>query len=341
MLNTVYQLKTPRQFDIVFQNLELDTGHVLIRPTYLSICNADQRYYQGIRPEAVLRQKLPMALIHEGVGRVVYDPTGAFPAGTDVVMIPNLPREEDPFAAENYLPTSRFRGSGTDGFLQEYISSDPDRLLALPQGLNPAVAAMTEFVSVACHAIRRFRQFSHGRRENIGVWGDGNLGYVTALLLRLMMPECRVTVFGVNRMKLAYFTFADACCLVNEVPEGTEVDHAFECVGGPAASRAINQMIDLIRPEGTMSILGVSEEPAPLNTRMILEKGLRLFGSSRSGRGDFREVIRLYEEHPELAEYLENLISAVIPVRGLPDLIGAFDADIHKMMGKTILRWDV
>ena len=59
MLNTVYQLKAARQFEVVFKNIELDDRHVLVRPTHLSICHADQRYYQGTRPEAVLRAKLP------------------------------------------------------------------------------------------------------------------------------------------------------------------------------------------------------------------------------------------------------------------------------------------
>ena len=35
MLNTVYQLKRPRQFEAVFKNVELDSEHVLVRPTYL------------------------------------------------------------------------------------------------------------------------------------------------------------------------------------------------------------------------------------------------------------------------------------------------------------------
>ena len=66
-------------------------------PTYLSICNADQRYYQGTRDKKILNQKLPMALIHEGIGKVVYDPTGTFRIGEQVIMIPNIPaREEDP-----------------------------------------------------------------------------------------------------------------------------------------------------------------------------------------------------------------------------------------------------
>ena len=85
MLNTVYQLKRPRQFEVAFKEMEIDDRQVIVRPTRLSICHADQRYYQGARAEEILRQKLPMALIHEGIGKVIYDPTGTFEIGTEAV----------------------------------------------------------------------------------------------------------------------------------------------------------------------------------------------------------------------------------------------------------------
>lgn len=75
MLTSVYRLVRPRQFELVFKDITLDTSHVIVHPVRLSICNADQRYYQGLRAENILRKKLPMALIHEAVGRVVYDPS--------------------------------------------------------------------------------------------------------------------------------------------------------------------------------------------------------------------------------------------------------------------------
>ena len=153
MLNTVYQLVAPRKFEVTYENIGLQDDDIIVRPTHLSICNADQRYYQGLREEHVLRQKLPMALIHEGIGVVLRDPSGEFEPGEEVVMIPNTPVEEDEFIAENYLRSSKFRASGFNGFMQEYVKIRKDRLVRLPQGINKEVAAFTEIVSVSVHAM--------------------------------------------------------------------------------------------------------------------------------------------------------------------------------------------
>ena len=340
MLSAVYQLKRPRQFELVYKDITLDNEHVIVRPTHLSICNADQRYYQGIRPQEVLKKKLPMALIHEAIGRVVYDPTGTFSVGDHVVMIPNLPCEEDPVIAENYLRSSKFRASGTDGFLQEYVQTTKDRLVLLPNDINYTVAAFSELVSVSMHSISRFMKTAHERRDRIGVWGDGNLGYITSLLLKTLYPEIEVYVFGKNESKLQDFTFADGIYQISQIPEDFCMDNAFECVGGGGAHKAINQIIDYIKPEGTIGILGVSEELAPINTRMVLEKGLRIIGSSRSGRVDFVNLVELYKEKPEVVDYLENIVGEQIVIREIRDIARAFEKDSHKLIGKTVMIWE-
>ncbi len=340
MLNAVYQLVRPRQFEIVFKDISLDKEHVLVKPSHLSICNADQRYYQGKRSEEILRAKLPMALIHEAIGNVIYDPTGTFRTGDKVVMIPNVPVDKSEVRAENYLRSSLFRGSSMDGFMQEYIETVPDRLVAIPDTItNDLVAAFTEMVSVVYHALSRFDRTAHQERKTIGVWGDGNMGYFTALLLKARFPQSRVIVFGVIESKLADFSFADDICLVGQIPKTLTVDHAFECVGGNASGQVINQIIDHIAPEGTIGLLGVSEDPVPINTRMVLEKGLRLLGTSRSGREDFEGLVKLYSERSDVVEYLEKMVGGVVKVRSIADITNAFEMDIYKQMGKTIMEW--
>ena len=59
MLNTVYQLKRPRQFEVAFKEMEIDDRQVIVRPTRLSICHADQRYYQGARAVSYTHLTLP------------------------------------------------------------------------------------------------------------------------------------------------------------------------------------------------------------------------------------------------------------------------------------------
>lgn len=339
MLNTVYRLVAPRRFEVAFNEIDLFGDGVIVRPTHLSICHADQRYYQGTRPAEILAQKLPMALIHEAIGEVVRDPKGEFQTGEKVVMIPNTPTEEDEIIGENYLRSSKFRASGFDGFMQDNVEMKRDLLVRLPEGIDPTVAAFTELVSVSVHALRRFDQLAHNRRDVVGIWGDGNLGYITATLFKAMYPETKLYIFGAAFEKLSDFSFADKTFMVQDVPKDLMVDHAIECVGGQFSQRAIDQIIDHINPEGTISILGVSEYAIPINTRMVLEKGLRIFGSSRSGRADFKKTVELYKSNPEIISYLRKIVGAQVEIRSIKDMTRAFETDIQKNIGKTIMLW--
>lgn len=343
MINQVYRLVSPRQFEVTYndKSLKFEKDSVVVRPTHLSICAADQRYYTGSRGNEAIAKKLPMSLIHEGIGKVVYDPRGDFPIGTKVVMVPNTPREQDDLIAENYLRSSRFRSSGYDGFMQDYVFLDRDRLVQLPDGTNPHVAAFTELITIAMHSISRFERKSHTRRNVFGVWGDGNLGFITALILKKKYEHSTVIAFGKNEHKLSHFSFVDESYLINEIPENVQVDHAFECVGGKGSQYAIDQMIDHIEPEGSISILGVSEYPVEINTRMILEKGITVIGSSRSGREDFIQTVQFMTDYPEILEYFSVLVGEVCEVKTIQDIINSFEKDLSSSWGKTVMEWKI
>ncbi len=339
MINTVYRLIAPGMIDVACTEPDIK-NKVILRPLYLSICKADQRYYLGNRSREVLKAKLPMALIHECCATVVFDLTGTFKTGEIVVPVPNTPMEEDDVIAENYRLSSRFCSSGYDGFLRDYIDISPDRLVRVPDSVDPRVASFAELISVAVHAVRRFERFSHSRKNSIGIWGDGNVGFITALILKALYPDTKLYIFGTVYEKLGYFTFADGAYHVDHVPEGLKVDHAFECVGGEGSRFALAQIIDLINPEGSVGLMGVSERFVDINTRMVLERGLCLFGSSRSGVEDFQMTMDILEENPKIASYLENLIGQVAEINTIADIHSAFAQDISRNFGKTVLKWN-
>lgn len=337
MINIVYRLKSPKFFEESIDEIELDG--VVVRPTFLSICQADQRYYQGSRPAEILDKKLPMALIHEGIGEVVFDSKGNFKSGDKVVMIPNTPSGEDVCRA-NYSYGSKFRGSGFDGFTSDLIKLEEDRVVKIPDDFNDYVSAFIELITVAYQGINRFDDLAITPKDVLGVWGDGNLGFITSLLLKVMYPESKVIIFGKHHENLNLFSFADEQYRIHDVPDDLVIDHGFECVGSSASQTAIEQMIDLINPQGTINLFGVSEYPIPINTRMILEKGITIQGNSRSEREDFVGVVKLLEENPQLFDYLEKLITNICEINSLNDLKEAFDKDSISKFGKTILKWN-
>ena len=337
MINIVYRLKSPKFFEEAIDEIELDG--VIVRPTYLSICQADQRYYQGSRPAEILEEKLPMALIHEAIGEVVFDNSGEFEVGDKVVMIPNTPQGSD-VCRPNYSYNSKFRGSGFDGFTSDLVRLEPDRVVRIPDEFNSNVSAFIELISVAYQGITKFSDLAITPNDALGVWGDGNLGFITSLLLKVMFPQSKVIVFGKHLENLNLFSFVDEIYQIHNVPDDLVIDHAFECVGSSASQSAIEQIIDLINPQGTINLFGVSEYPIPINTRMVLEKGLTVQGNSRSERQDFEGVVETLKQNPQLFEYLDKPVTNVCEINTLDDLKEAFEKDYISHFGKTILKWN-
>ena len=339
MINCHYRLYAPKRICMDFVDEQVNDDMVIVKPTYLSICAADERYYQGKRSPEALKKKLPMSLIHEAVGVVLKDSKNQFKPGDHVVMIPNTPVEKNDVIKENYLRSSKFRASGFDGFMQDVVLMDRNRIIKY-ENIEDRIAVLFELMSVSMNALEHFNAYSHLKKQVIGIWGCGNVGYVTSLILKKVFPNSLIYVFGTSIKKLQYFGFVDRTFLIDEIPDDIKVDHAFECVGGIGAQSAINQIIDLINPQGSIALMGVSEDLVGINTRMVLEKGITLLGNSRSGYEDFSVSINFIQEYPESIEYLSKLISEEIVVDSIKDMAKAFDNDSNNDF-KTIMKWNI
>lgn len=335
MINNVYQLVAPRTFVVKFEDISTN-GKVLIRPRFMALCHADQRYYLGKRDPKVMRKKLPMALIHEAMGVVVADPTGLFEPGEPVVMIPNIAGQGSAEMYENYAPGSGFRSSGHDGFMRELVDLEPDRVVSC-KGVDPTIAAITEFVSVSAHALSRFDALAHHGRKQIAVIGSGSLAYTTGCMLRFLYPESEVIVIGHNVDKLQLFTFAHKRYLSDDLPSDLSFDHAFECAGGDGSAEAIDTVIRHIKPQGTLILMGVSEQAVPVNTRDVLEKGMTLAGSSRSGRSDFETAVNAMRQ-VDFQQRMRQIVYIDEPVLCERDIKRAFATDLVTPF-KTVFEW--
>lgn len=331
----------------------VEKGFVAVEPTMASICHADLRYFGGLRKPEVLARKLPMALLHEGVGVVAAGASAALAAGQRVVIVPNLPgyllngvKPEDCCPAcrgeaeDNYCRHSKFLGSGTDGIAQSRLVIPEACAIPIPESVPDEIAVLTELCSVSYRALRGIGPLPDGAR--VAVFGDGPVGYLTAAMLHhaFGVERDRLTVFGAIREKLDQFAFAKTEMVQEYDFRGEEkADLVVECTGGRFSESAINQGIDLLKHGGGQLVLmGVSEDLVPINTRDVLEKGITLRGSSRSSVDDFRKVMAVME-NPDCQATLRSLIpDAYTKVSTAEDLAGALESAMaHRGWKKTIL----
>lgn len=340
MINVKYELTSPYVVRPFYSNIGINDGKILVRPEVLSICKADLRYFTGMRNAKIMKQRLPLVLIHEACGKALLDTYGRPLHGQKVILVPNVPGVECKYG-ENYREDSLFCSSTIDGFMQEVVALPKQQLLEYEK-MTEDIAALTEFVSVGVHAIKSYLKKTSGNSKKIGVWGDGALGYVVCLLLKYYFcQDAHISVIGKHRHKLKLFQFVDEIYLADEM-EGCKnlFDDSFECVGGNGSENAIEQVISVTSPEGMAVLMGVSENKVAINTRMILEKGLQFIGRSRSSREDFADTIQILQNNSKLANGLKKIISNKIMIRSVEDIYYAFEcAKIADF--KILMKWEI
>jgi ribitol-5-phosphate 2-dehydrogenase len=330
-------------------------GQVAIQPTISSICHADLRYYTGNRRPEALAKKLPMALLHEGLGTIVESKFDGLSNGQRVVIVPNIPgyllNRIDPQdcchacrkgIGDNYCQNGVFLGSGFDGIGQSRLVIPGECALPVPDHIPDDIAVLTELCSVSCRAGSIVEKQLAG--ANVAVFGDGPVGYLTAAMLHHVfgVSSDRLHVFGAIREKLDKFTFAQRAMVQEyDFQNGIRVDVAFECTGGRFSESAINQAIDIMCPGGDLVILGVTEERVPINTRDVLERGITIHGSSRSSIRDFARVLKTMED-PACRKTLTSLVPDQHNIiHGVKELTDAMETTAaHKDWKKTYLNFD-
>lgn len=318
MIVKTFPLIRPGVFSSKFKEIVDDENTVLVKPTLLSICAADQRYYFGLRPSSVIQKKLPMVLIHEAIGQVVSSKANGIEVGDTVILLPcGINADID----SNYQDNAFFRSSNADGFCQELVNLNVSEVLKVSSS-DVDDYVFSELLSVCFQAIRQVVSELE-RANNIGIWGDGSLGFLMSYVIKSICPTKFVTSIGKHEDKLEVFSFSDS---IETIFERTrkKFDLLIECVGGNGAQNAINEMIDSANPKATLLLTGVSEVPPPINTRKILEKGLVLKGTTRSVRQDFIEANNFLsnETHRKVVRQLD---SQRVIVKNESDLKKAFE----------------
>jgi ribitol-5-phosphate 2-dehydrogenase (NADP+) len=346
------RLTQPHVIEELLVKRTIRRGFVAVEPTVASICHADLRYFGGQRKPEVMAKKLPMALLHEGIGIVVDGDSTTLSQGQRVVIVPNLPgyllHDLEPEQCcpacrneiqDNYCYRGEFLGSGVDGIAQSRLVLPEECALSIPDSVPDEIAVLAELCSVSYRAVRGVSHLLD--HASVAVFGDGPVGYLTAAILHhaFQIGRDRLIVFGAVKEKLDQFSFARTEMVQDyDFHAGDKMDVVVECTGGRFSESAINQGIDILKPGGHLIAMGVSEELVPINTRDVLEKGITIYGSSRSSVRDFKQVLKVME-NPDCQDTLRRLLPEKYTiVSTADDFAGAMESAMaHRDWKKIIL----
>ena len=147
-----------------------------------------------------------MCLIHEAIGRVVFDPLERFFPGQDVILLPNGGGNSK---GSNYRPNSYFRSSSADGFTQEILELSENEVIPFSSS-SPTYYVLTELLSVCYHAISQVPTSEWVKASSVGIWGDGVVSYLLSLCIKSEFPNLKLIIIGKHSGKLMLFSHADS-----------------------------------------------------------------------------------------------------------------------------------
>ena len=202
-------------------------------------------------------------------------------------------------------------GEVCDGGFAEEVVLPARGLLKVDASIPPQVAALSEPLAVALHAIKRADPV---RGKPVLVAGAGPVGGLTCLLLRhfgfgpvLFAERNAARRDLVQRETGAVPVELDAASIGAE-----PIDCAIEATGVPAV---LDKLIGLVGPAARIALVGIPSGTATINAIAVVERELELKGCS-AFRDELPEAVRLLKE---LEGPLSRLVEDPIGLEAVPD----------------------
>ena len=298
---------------------------VLLKVRMVGLCGSDLNSYRGKNPLV----RFPLIPGHE-VAATIVEGTGAWPAlsvGTNVTLSPYTSCGKCASCLRKRPNACQFNetlGVQRDGALTEYISMPAEKLY--PANLSLKELCLVEPLTVGFHAVARGRVTSG---DTVAVFGCGGvgLGAIAAASFR----GAKVIGIDLEDAKLRIAERAGAAHAINshdeplherllDMTEGRGPDVVVEAIGLPQTFRAA---VEDVAFTGRVVYIGYAKEPVAYETRLFVQKELDILGSRNALPEDFREVIRMLEEH---RFPVEDAVSSIVSIDEVPRALADWSA---------------
>jgi uncharacterized zinc-type alcohol dehydrogenase-like protein len=210
--------------------------------------------------------------------------------------------------AYTYNSTEMDRKTPTYGGYSTQIVVDERYVLRIPDGLDPAGAAPLLCAGITTYS--PLRQWRCKAGDRVGVVGLGGLGHMAVKLAASM--GAKVTVLSTSGGKEADARRLGATDFV--VTRGSDaldrLSRQFDLlIDTVSAQHDYDAYLRLLRPRGTMVVVGVPPSPTPVRASSLINGNRRLAGSLIGGISETQEMLDHCAKHALVSDV------EVIPVQ--------------------------
>jgi propanol-preferring alcohol dehydrogenase len=273
-----------------------NADEVLVKIEASGVCFTDVHIMKG---EHASPNPLPLIMGHEGVGRVVElgSDGGRLKVGDRVgigyVFGACGHCRECLTGGENYCPDFDATGFSVSGCFAEYVVMRQEWANRIPEGISPIEAAPLMCAGAAAYASHKKTGVQAG--DTLAIFGLGGLGQYAIQIAKL----CGVRVIAVDiseeKLATAKALGADEIVVANENAGAAiqALGGAHGCVNFAPVGATWPLMLAACAPRATIVLTAVPADQLAFYTYEVVERGIKVIGSSASNRQEMNELLAL------------------------------------------------
>ena len=282
---------------------------VQIEILYCGICHSDLHQVRNEWSE-FMPTVYPCVVGHEILGRVTkvgsavskFKPGDLAAVGCMVDSDGTCP--ECKAGLEQFCPNPTFTynfpdkhlGGVTYGGYSDSIVVDQRFVLHVPSNLNPAGAAPLLCAGITTYSPMRHWGVTKGKK--VGVVGLGGLGHMGVKFAHALGAYTVVFTTSSHKVDDALRLGADEVVISKNVDEMAKhagsFDFMLDCV---SANHDIHSYINLLRRDGTITLVGAPEKPLPVSAFGLIMGRRSLAGSPIGGIAETQEMLDFCGQH--------------------------------------------
>jgi len=200
------------------------------------------------------------------------------------------------FMTLTYNGEDKILGGVTYGGYSDSIVVDESYVLRVPNSLDPAGAA-----PLLCAGITTYSPLHHwkvGKGQKVGVVGLGGLGHMGLKFAHALGAEVVLFTTSANKSADARRLGADDVVISKNAGEMQKHAGSFnfilDCV---SADHDINAYINLLKRDGTLTLVGAPEKPMPVSSFSFIMGRRSLAGSAIGGIKETQQMLDFCGEH--------------------------------------------